>query len=121
MGLQERPSPKRASNSWGLRQHRAWYNHLPTCRASTNPPLDALTFSRDMIEQHDHGQRHEGLGVLIDAAFDIAQWNAEHRPELTDARSICGSRPIPIYLSDLGFSRCQCVPTGPVTVNWRGY
>jgi hypothetical protein len=51
----------------------------------THPPLDALTFSRDMIEQHDHGQRHEGLGVLIDAAFDVAKWNAEHRPQRADA------------------------------------
>jgi hypothetical protein len=51
----------------------------------TDPPHDALTFSRDMIEQHDHGQRHKGLGVLIDAAFDVAKWNVEHRPQRADA------------------------------------
>jgi hypothetical protein len=46
---------------------------------------DTLSLSRNVMEQHDHGRLNGGLGVLIDAAYDVITWNANNRPARCDA------------------------------------
>ena len=46
---------------------------------------DTLSLSRSLIEERDNGRQNGGLGVLIDAAYDVITWNATNRPEKCDA------------------------------------
>jgi hypothetical protein len=40
-----------------------------------NPPRENAKFELKSIEQRDHGRLNGGLGVLIDAAYDVITWN----------------------------------------------
>ncbi len=46
---------------------------------------DTLSMSRNLIEQSDHGRLRGGLGVLIDAAYDVVEWNVNNQPGRCDA------------------------------------
>jgi len=46
---------------------------------------DSLSLSRNLIEQSDHGQQNGGLGVVVDAAFDLIKWNVSNKPSRSDA------------------------------------
>ncbi len=46
---------------------------------------DTLSLSRGLIEQPDHGRLGNGLGVLVDAAFDVVKWNVSNRHDRSDA------------------------------------
>ena len=46
---------------------------------------DGLSLSRNLIEESDHGRINGGLGVLIDAAFNLINWSIQNRPVRSDA------------------------------------
>jgi hypothetical protein len=70
------------------------YSLLEAC-GKTRENWDAISLSRESIEFSQTNPR-EGLGVLVDAARDILQWNIAHHPARADAL-------IDIWLS----SRCN--------------
>jgi hypothetical protein len=51
----------------------------------TGATWDALSLSRTRIDRPDNGRTQEGLGVLVDAAFAVIQWNVQYRPSRSEA------------------------------------
>lgn len=47
----------------------------------TQVSWDALSLSRNALDDRDHGRKRGGLGVLIDAALVVARWYVSSRPE----------------------------------------
>jgi Domain of unknown function (DUF4020) len=46
---------------------------------------DSLSLSRNLIEVSDHGRLNEGLGVLVDSAYELTTWNINNKPVRSDA------------------------------------
>ncbi len=67
------------------------WSHLQLAHSISHPDKgiegawDSLSLSRNLIEQPDHGRMNGGLGVLVDAAFDLINWDIKNRPIRSDA------------------------------------